>query len=62
MTQVKKCNCGNAHEFQDGAYGKGNRVVIPIKGVSTTTFRCTVCGHDFKDITEPPIKKTQKKG
>lgn len=61
MAQVKHCNCGKSHEYQDDRYGKGNRVVIPIKGVSTTTYRCTVCAQDLKDNSEP-LKKSFKKG
>lgn len=42
---IKKCTC--KHEFQDQAYGRGNRVHTTDK---KGELHCTVCGED-------PIKR-----
>lgn len=38
--RVLACKC--EHEFQDGRYGKGQRLHNPCQGPK---FRCTVCGE-----------------
>ena len=55
MASTKRCECAKAHPFQDTTYGKGNRVSITIPGKQKgeASYRCTVCGVDFKSKSEP---------
>jgi hypothetical protein len=44
-TEVKPCNCKS--EFQDGLYGKGNRLHNKGEGKSKDSkppLKCTICG------------------
>ena len=52
---ILHCTC--MHEFQDGKYGKGNRVhnYAPKKAVG----RCTVCKNE-KPLTPQQIKNLKK--
>lgn len=42
--QLIQCAC--EHKGQDEIYGKGRRYGNPIKGGTSTKFRCTVCGKE----------------
>lgn len=54
MANVKQCECGKAHEYQDAAYGKGKRVVVTIKVKDRSDIhKCTVCGIKFNSSSEP---------
>lgn len=41
-TKIQPCTC--QHAFQDERYGKGNRVMNPLKKGDKQQHRCTVCG------------------
>ena len=43
-SKIMRCTC--THEFQDATYGKGMRVMNPIK--DGTGYRCSVCGKEIK--------------
>lgn len=52
MSRVMQCaNCkdktGEAETYQNGQYGKGNRVFNLMKSKTTVPrYRCTVCLHE----------------
>lgn len=47
-----QCRC--VHQFQDARYGKGNRVVNPLKKAERgpQQYRCTVCGTIHERLIE----------
>ena len=69
--KVFTCMANCTHEYQDKKYGKGKRVMNPIKvGSGGTDYRCTVCGKinaermEKKETKLPPgvtVKAKEKK-
>jgi len=49
---IIRCTC--KHEYQDRAYGRGNRVANKTTKSDPPGYRCTVCGreHERKDIVK----------